>query len=183
MGWVARIVACGTALSVVACAAIAGLDDPQTADLSANGDGDGSVQNTSSSGNPSSSSGGSSGAGSSSGNTSSGNDGSSPDATTDAPIDTGPTCSLFKNGDACQAGSQCCSNKCSEERKCTNDCKSGGSFGCDPTSTSSCCVGSWCSLGQCAGCITTGQPAAKPAGIPYFASCCSRAVDLNGNCQ
>src|SRR5688500_5936756 len=116
MGPSARVAAFASAVTLAACAVIAGLDDPQTvADAtSAEAGSSGSLQDT--------------GSGSSSGG-SSANDGASDGAPSsgDAQPDV-PACTLLPNGDNCTQPSQCCSNKCNEKKQCANECKTQGTF-------------------------------------------------------
>lgn len=184
MGTVARAAAIGSAVTLAACAMIAGLDDPTDANGGPGGStssgSHGSVQDT---GNASSSGGGSSSGASQNDATTDG--ASSSGAPADAQPDV-PQCSLLKIGDTCQANSQCCSTKCNEKRQCASDCKGTGSFNCDPTSTDDCCVGLWCNTGSCSACVLSGQPAAEGiGGVRLAHSCCSRTLQ-NGfgpNCQ
>lgn len=169
MGPSGRLAAFGSALTLAACAVIAGLDDPQVVDETTAGEG-----GTSSSGSVQDTGNGSSG-GSSSGS-------SSGDAGIDAPIDATAPCTLAKAGESCSEAGACCSNQCNEEKKCVAQCKPQNE-GCDPFSTSSCCVGLWCAF-QCEPCKPAGQPAATEpiGGNPLAHSCCSR-MQSGGQCQ
>jgi hypothetical protein len=173
----ARVAAFGSALTLAACAVIAGLDDPQTiSDATAGEAGptsssSGSVQDTGSA---------SSSSGSSSGSTSGGNDGAS---TTDGPVDAPKeACALKQNGATCGGHTECCSNQCNEEHDCVTSCKV-ASEGCDISRLDGCCVGLWCA-GQCTPCRMGGQnPATEPIfGTPLPQSCCSRQLAVGGTC-
>lgn len=109
-------------------------------------------------------------------------DGGAVDADAGEAGDAAPVCALFKVGDNCSAASQCCSSKCNEARQCADTCKNAATI-CDPTSTTGCCVGLWCSAGACSACILAGQSAGQTSGFPTAASCCSRTIDVNGKCK
>jgi hypothetical protein len=174
MGLLARMLACTAATSVVACAALAGLEDPDPIAAEDAGPRTGSLQDT--------------GTGSAPDRSAPPPDGSTPDtsaidASVDAPKSDG--CTLGQNADPCAKGSDCCSGKCGERRECVSTCTSSGN-GCDPTSTSSCCVGLWCSGSSftCVPCILSGQPAASAGPVPLAQSCCSRTLKIASNqCQ
>ena len=178
----ARLAALGSALTLAACAVIAGLDDPQAVDDSTSASSSsGSVQDTGNGSSGSTSSGGSSGTP----GDSSSDDGasSSGDAQPDA-----PPCPLLPNGDSCNQPSQCCSTHCNEQKKCASDCQNEGMFNCAPSTTNQCCVGLWCNnFGGCVPCIAGGQPAALSAigNLPMPNSCCSRQLQggTGPNCQ
>lgn len=160
--------------SVVACATIAGLEDPDPLVVDDAGPDRGSLQDT--------------GTGAQADRSVPGADVAAPDApSSDAPADAPKSdgCTLGQNADPCSKGSECCSGKCGERRECVSSCKTQGT-GCDPTSTSSCCVALWCSGGsfQCAPCIPSNQQAATAGGIPLPQSCCSRALKIaSTTCQ
>lgn len=184
MGPSVCVAAFASALTLAACAVIAGLDDPETVSGATSAEGgstssSGSLQDTGNSSSGASSSGTSSGDATSDGASSSG-------APADAQPDV-PQCSLLKNGDTCSQPSQCCSSKCNERKQCANDCKPQGTFNCDPTSTDSCCIGLWCNTGSCSACIAGGQPAAEGiGGVRLSQSCCSRSLQnppFGPNCQ
>lgn len=180
----ARLAALGSALTLGACAVIAGLDDPQAIDdATSASSSSGSVQDTGN-GSSGSTSGGSSGT---PGDSSSDDGASSSGTPGDAQPDV-PPCTLVPNGDSCNQPSQCCSAHCNEQKKCTADCANEGAFNCAPGSTNQCCVGLWCNnLGGCVACITGGQPAALApiVNLPMATSCCSRQLQggTGPNCQ
>lgn len=173
MGLWVRALACGAAASVVACAALAGLEDPDPIDVGDGGSAQGDATSTPLPDvtQPTPSPDGATAT-----------DASQGDAPADAPK--GDGCALGQGSDPCTKAGDCCSTKCGEKRECVSSCKSSGDT-CDPTSTSSCCVGLWCSGGsfQCVPCIPSNQPAAT-AGVPLAHSCCSRTLKpLSSDCQ
>lgn len=176
MGLLARALACSAAASVVACAAIAGLEGPDPAGETDGGGPRQSVQDTGIGASPDREAPPADGAPAPA-------DGSFADAPLDAPKSDG--CPFGQSGDPCTKGGDCCGGSCGEKRECVGSCKSSGA-GCDPTSTSSCCVGLWCSGGSfsCVPCIPSGQQAAIAGVVPLAHSCCSRTLKIaSSECQ
>ncbi|AKU97693.1 hypothetical protein AKJ09_04357 [Labilithrix luteola] len=101
-------------------------------------------------------------------------DGEARDATPDSAP---PVCTKKAKGELCASGSECCDGKCNEGHACTNDCDNGGDL-CNPLDTTSCCVGFYCKI-TCAPCIASGQ---TPDGAYGERSCCSRHI-VDGKCQ
>jgi hypothetical protein len=99
--------------------------------------------------------------------------------------DAAPACQKAANGDACTAGTGCCSNACGEGRKCTASCKLEAA-GCSLDSNE-CCLGTFCSFnaaGKCVTCIAAGAKAEVYAVVARAVSCCSGSVNfVNGNCN
>lgn len=172
MGWLARVVVSSAASTVIGCAAIANLGDAQTADDPNDAGGTQSSGGTTIDAGTRPDGGGTSGDGSST----TGEAGS---------VDGAPACTKTPTGGACTAATMCCSNACTTDRKCNDQCRTTG--GCNPFSNSECCLGTYCSPNsgpQCATCRANGTNAEIAPIINTILpqSCCSNHVDGTGKC-
>jgi len=135
------------------------------------GEADGGGSSASSSGKSSASSASSSSGGGSSSSSSSSSSGfgSSSSGARDAAAD-----ACAANNATCTAGSDCCSGKCTQERRCKPTC---ASIGDSCFLTNGCCVGAYCGSAvsgtpACTPCRAKGQPVDSLA-FPPASSCCS----------
>jgi hypothetical protein len=174
MGALAKCIAGGATLFVVACASLAGIDDPiPTPPGETTPD---SSSTPGSSGTPSPSG--------SSGSSGSDTDGSGGDT---GPPPT-PPCPKKADDSDCANGSECCSDHCNEQKKCRPSCTSEDDD-CSIGSDDECCVGFWCrglTPPRCAPCIKSGEQAERVGlggGIAVRQSCCSRDVNADGECK
>ncbi|MBX3197688.1 MAG: hypothetical protein KF894_06060 [Labilithrix sp.] len=180
MGSVARGIAGAAALLVVACAAIAGIDEPG-ADRPPPGSRSGDSDDASRGDVPGTPTGGSSG-------TPDSPDPSAPDGGVDASPPPTPACPPPQkpDGERCQDAGECCSDACREDLRCGPACKPNGER-CGFGSTSECCIGLWCggsTLTQCTPCIPKGDRAATRVSVILEHSCCSRSVNFgSGRCN
>jgi hypothetical protein len=176
------------ALSIGACASIAGLNgsDPPAED-----------EVGSSSGKTSSSSGRSStgSAGNGSSSTSSGTSSGSTTSSSGAPIDAGEDVKQPPpNGGPCKGGNKCDNPEqvCAEDKFCRDVCRPEGTA-CD-FDEGQCCFGTFCPFdfgNSCQKCIDDDKPAARfgfgPASVPMPRSCCSGKADTSiggdGKCK
>lgn len=179
MGSVARGISGAAALLVVACAAIAGIDEPGADRPPAgprSGDSDDESRRdvpgtpTGSSGTPDSP------------------DPSAPDGGVDAGPPPTPACPPPQkpDGQPCQDAGDCCSDACREDLRCGPACKPNGER-CGIGSRTECCIGLWCggsTLSQCTPCIPKGDRAATRVSVILEHSCCSRSVNFgSGRCN
>lgn len=184
MGSVARGIAGASALLVVACAAIAGIDAPD-ADRAAPGDG---TSPRASTGDDPRDEGPGPGAGGSSGTPDAPGAPASADGGAEASLPPTPACPPPQkpDGEPCQSASECCSEACREDLRCAPACKADGER-CGFNSNDECCAGLWCggtARTQCIACIPKGNPAAKVVGVAVERSCCSRSANVfNGLCD
>lgn len=115
-------------------------------------------------------------------------DAATEDASFDASVEAGPTCSAPKKdlGGICGTHDECCSGVCNGKRRCaaaqcitmTEKC----------SNTEQCCVGLRCPGGfapKCVPCIPSGEDAEKTylGGFPIPESCCSLSASAQGKCR
>lgn len=105
-----------------------------------------------------------------------------PDGGTRPIVDAGaddapPTCPRKEIGLVCAASLECCSDKCNEAKRCAPSCTSPFNS-CNPLNEAPCCLDHYCN-GLCVPCLAGGTtPTSRPiVGGPNPKSCCSRYID------
>jgi hypothetical protein len=100
----------------------------------------------------------------------------------DAGADAPPACTSKQNGAVCAASVECCSERCDEAKRCVSACISPFSS-CNPFDEAPCCLDHYCN-GFCVPCLATGAtPTARPiVGGANPKSCCSRTIGGDGLC-